>query len=114
MVKISNVLKKTRKDGTTFILLELTGSVELIQSSESGNFYATVKKANVPCTFDEQLATSLIGQELKGNIVRIMSEPYKFLNKRTGEVMTLSHTYAYRPENSMEALGQGIVTEVFS
>ncbi len=53
MVTVSSYNIRTRKDGTTFIALEITGGVELVQSATSGKFYATVRKCSIPSTFDE-------------------------------------------------------------
>ena len=39
MVTISNFHEVEKKDGTTFIALELTGSAELIQSQNTGKWY---------------------------------------------------------------------------
>jgi hypothetical protein len=48
----------------------------------------------------------MIGQQIEGDIVRVEAEPYEYTNKTTGEVITLAHTYAYRPKGSMELLGE--------
>ncbi len=112
MVTVTNYVERQRKDGSsTFISLELTGGVELIQSSTTGKFYATVRKCNIPSTFSEDVAKTILGSQLKGNIVRVPVEPYEFVNKQTGEVMMLQHSYAYQPEGSMELIG---ATEVKS
>jgi hypothetical protein len=106
MVTVSNYAVRTRKDGSTFITLELTGGVELCQSSSSGSFYATVRKCNVPSTFNEQVAKSIIGQKIPGEIIRVQCEPYEWTNKNTGEVITLQHSYGYRPQGSVELIGE--------
>ena len=49
---------------------------------------------------------TLIGEQIEGDIVRVSVEPYEFTNKRTGEVMLLSHSFSYRPKNSVELIGQ--------
>ena len=114
MVTITNYQERTRKDGSTFITLELTGGLEMVQSSITGNFYATVRKCNIPSTFDDAIAKTVIGQQLQGDVVRVESDPYEFLNKRTGELMTLNHTYAYRPQGSVELIGHTRVEELQS
>lgn len=106
MVTVTNYCVRTRQDGTTFITLELTGSVELVQSQNTGNFYATVRKCNIPSTFSEQIAKSIVGQQMEGDIVRVQVTPYEYINKSTGEVMMLQHSYAYRPAGSVELIGQ--------
>jgi hypothetical protein len=109
MVTISNYALRERQDGTTFVSLELSGGLEMVQSQTTGRFYATVRKCRVPATFDESLASRLVGTNLDGEIVRVQVDPYQFLNPRTGELMTLNHSYAYRPKGSMELTG---VTQV--
>ena len=91
MVTVSSYAVRTRKDGTTFIALELSGGVELVQSNNSGKFYATVRKTSIPSTFNETIAKGLIGSQMPGSIVRVQVDPYQFVNQRTGEVLTLQH-----------------------
>ena len=91
MVTVSSYSVRTRKDGTTFIALELSGGVELVQSNNSGKFYATVRKTSIPSTFNETIAKGLIGSQMPGSIVRVQVDPYQFVNQRTGEVLTLQH-----------------------
>ena len=112
MVTVTNFVPRTRKDGTTFIALEISGGLELIQSSSSGSFYATVKKTTIPSTFDENIAKTLIGSQIPGNVVRIQVEQYDYINKRTGEVMKLQHSYSFQPEGSMELIGETRITEL--
>jgi hypothetical protein len=52
------------------------------------------------------VAKLMIGQQIEGDIVRVESEPYEYTNKTTGEIITLAHTYAYRPKGSMELFGE--------
>ena len=51
MITVTGYSERTRKDGTTFIALELSGGVELVQSNNTGKFYATVRKTSIPSTF---------------------------------------------------------------
>jgi hypothetical protein len=115
MVTISAFYEVDRKDGSKFISLELTGQAELIQSQNTGKWYATVRKCRIPSTFDANIAQTMIGQRLPGEIVRVICEPYEFLNKRTGEVMQLQHSYAYTQDSKQENLiGLTRVMEVAS
>ena len=78
----------------------------------------SLKSRTVPLTFftlpsfDETIAKGLIGTQMKGDVVRVQVEPYEFIDKRTGEVMTLQHSYAYQPEGSVELIGQTQVLEM--
>jgi len=105
MVKVKGYRQVEKQDGSTFISLELTGGLVMVQSSNSGKFYGTMRRANLPTTCDAATAESLIGQELKGEIVKIACDPYEYVSPTTGEVMMLQYTYAYQPEGSMELIG---------
>ncbi len=107
MVIVSDYLEKVNSsNGQTFVLLELSGGLELVQSQNTGKFYATSRKCRIPSTFSPEVAQIMIGQQIEGEIVRVEAEPYEYTNKTTGEVITLAHTYAYRPKGSMELLGE--------
>ncbi|BAV06174.1 hypothetical protein FLA_2190 [Filimonas lacunae] len=69
----------------------------MLQSQTTGKFYATAKRCFITSTFDLATATALIGQQIPGTITRMQCSPYDFTNKETGEVMKLTHTYAYVP-----------------
>ena len=112
MVTITGYAIRQRQDGSSFVSLELTGSVELIQSQNTGRYYATVRKVSIPSTFNEHVAASIVGQKLEGEIIRVQCDPYEFTSKSTGEVMTLSHSWAYRPQGAMELIGEEKVKEV--
>lgn len=112
MVTVSNYAVKQRKDGTEFISLQLTGGLELIRSNTTGSFYATVKSCNVPSTFNEQVAQSLIGTQLPGEIIKQECDPYEWVNKRTGELMMLGYTYAYQQTQDAVPTGHTPVAEL--
>ena len=112
MVTVTDYAIHQRKDGTDFITLELTGGLELVQSQNTGNFYATVRKCSIPSTINETMAQQVIGTTMQGEVVRVSCDPYEFINKRTGEIMTLSHSYAYRPANAVELVGHSRVEEM--
>lgn len=112
MVRVTAFHVRERKDdGSTFVALELTGGLEMVQSAATGKFYATVRKCSVPSTLDEATAKLMVGSTMEGEIVRVESDAYEFVNKRTGEVLTLSHSYAYRPAGAMELVGHTQVSE---
>ena len=112
MITITNFFERQKVDGSSFITLEITGGVEFVQSSNSGNFYATARKCSIPCTFSADMAKSLVGSQLPGQIVRVQVDPYEYINKRTGELMQLQHSYAYRPEGSNELIGETRISQV--
>jgi len=112
MVTITNAFQRTRKDGETFVVLEVSGSLEFVQSTNTGRFYCTMRKTNIPCTFDENMAKSLIGTKMPGNIVRVNVDPYEYVNPKTGEIIQLQHSYSYQPEGSVELVGQTQISDL--
>ncbi len=102
MVQVINVLEKKSKEGKTFVVLELMGDAEFIQSSKTGKFYLTAKRVTISSTFDLQTAQNLIGNKMPGEIKRVQCEPYNYTIPSTGEVVSLAHTYTYSPEEEIK------------
>jgi hypothetical protein len=98
MVTVSTYHIRTNKDGKSFIALELQGDMELVQSMETGRFYATAKRCSITSTFNEETAKTLIGKQMPGTIQRVEAEAYEYTVPETGEVILLQHTYSYVPE----------------
>ena len=71
MVTIVGLEKRKAADGKEFNVMNLQGSVEVAISKATGKPYLTARKTSIPCTFDEIMAKSLIGQSLSGEIERI-------------------------------------------
>jgi len=105
MVTVASYAVRETKDGRSFICLELSGSLELVQSQQTGKFYATTKRCSLPCTFDENTAKLLVGTQMQGEIVKRETEPYEFINKNTGETMMLDYTYEYQGSVGIELPG---------
>jgi hypothetical protein len=112
MVQVTNFHEVETKDGKRFISLELSGGLEIIQSQTSGKFYGTVRKCRIPSTFDANIAKMMVGTQMDGDVVRVETDPYDYVNKRTGQVMSLQHSYAYRPKGSLELIGESRVQEI--
>lgn len=98
MVTIIDYRVNLNSEGKPFCSLILQGGIELVQSKESGNFYATARKTSITSTFDEATCKQLKGTTLKGSIVKLESEEYEYVVPDTGEVMMLHHKYVYVPE----------------
>ena len=109
MVRIVDYVKRQNSEGEEFFLLVLQGGLQVVKSQESGRCYATVKRANLPTTFDENTCKSLIGEEIPGSIVKVETESYEYTNPETGEIMTLSHRWEYvkESENIAEVVFDG-------
>ncbi len=93
-------------------MLEIAGGVELALSQASQRYYATVRRCTIPFTGTMDVAKMLIGQKIDGEIVKVIVAPYEFTNQRTGEVMKLQHSYAYRPKDSQDLVGHTQVQEL--
>ena len=112
MVQITNALERVKKDGTTFPVLEISGVAELVLSQTTQRYYATVRRCTIPFTGTMDVAKMLIGQKIEGEIVKVIVAPYDFVNQRTGEVMKLQHSYAFRPKDSQDLVGHTQVQEL--
>ena len=102
MVTVIDYHVRQSKDGKNFISLTLQGNIEMVQSMETGKFYATARKCSVTSTFDEQTASALVGSKMPGIIKRVEASPYDYAIPETGEVIKLAHKYEYAPEVSPE------------
>jgi len=98
MVTIVGFQKRTNAEDQEFHVLVLQGGIELIKSSETGNYYASAKRATITCTFDERMCRQLIGTKLPGNVERVDCEPYEWSVPGGEEKLQLSHTFKYNPE----------------
>ena len=109
MVTVVGIALRKTQEGREFYALVLQGGLSLIQSKQTGNYYATVKKCSIPSTFDEATAKAMVGEKVPGTVQKKQCEPYEFTNKETGEVMQLDYRWAYVPEGATleEALFEG-------
>ena len=106
MVKVTDVaVRKASGSERTFVVLMLSGGLEIVTSQATGKQYATIRKCSLPCTFEEPLARTLIGTELPGSIVRVPCEPYAYTSTSTGEVMMLNFTYGYQETPQSQSVG---------
>ena len=98
MVQIVDYAERESSLGEKFFALILQGSLEMVKSKETGNYYATAKKASVASTFTEGTCKELIGQKIPGSIQRVPCEAYEFAVPGTGEVLVLEHRWIYMKE----------------
>ena len=102
MVTVIGYEPRTNSEGEVFNALILQGDVELVQSKETGNHYATARKTSITSTLGDAVCEKLVGKELPGRIIREEAEPYDFTVPETEEVIQLSHSYRYEPEEVEE------------
>jgi hypothetical protein len=100
MVTVSGYAERQSSDGKSFYALILQGDMELVLSEETGRYYATAKQASITSTFDEPTCKALVGKKLPGKITRVVSDPYEYTVRETGEVITLSHRWVYNPNDA--------------
>ena len=98
MVTITGLEKRKTADGKEFNVINLQGSVEVVVSKATGKPYLTARKTSIPCTFDEVMAKTLIGQTLPGEIERIETDEYEFLVPGTKKKLKLTHSFRYSAE----------------
>ena len=109
MVTVVDIALRKTQEGREFYALVLQGGLSLVQSKQSGNYYATVKKCSIPSTFDEATAKAMVGEKVPGTVQKKPCESYNFTNKETGEIMTLDYRWVYLPEGATleEAIFEG-------
>ena len=104
MVKIIDYSLRESKDKNPFVSLTLQGDLTMVQSQETGRYYATSKKTSITSTFNEEEAKALVGKEIPGSVERIACEEYEYTIADTGEVITLSHRWEFVPEGAPKPL----------
>ena len=107
MVTITGTEKRKNLLGIEFNVLILQGDLEVAVSKETGKPYMTARKTSIPCTFDEVMAKTLIGQKLPGTVERIEVKGYDFVIPTTGKKIKLTHSFQYskEPATVMEVVG---------
>lgn len=114
MVRIIGFKQREKEDGTPFFILELQGGVEMTKSKETGQFYATAKKAYVTSTFDEQTCKALVGSEMPGTIIKKEVDPFTYVVKETGEELVLNHRWVFVPEHEETAKHEEAVDQLMA
>ena len=109
MVTIVDFVKRTNLDEVEFNSLILQGGIELVKSRQTGRYYATAKKTSITCTFDDAMCQSLLGTQIPGSVQRVASEPYEFVVRSTGEILTLTHRWVYLKDG--ETLEETVIAD---
>lgn len=112
MVTVSGYNVRNKKDGTTFITLNLVGKLEFVQSQSTGNFRAVVSRCEIAASFPEEVAKLVVGTQMPGQIVRTQAkEPYTIVDKQSGEQITMTHRWSYLPEGATVPVDEPILEE---
>ena len=97
MVTIVDYKNHENQKGEIFFALIVESELEIIKSTETGQFYATAIQASIPSTFSDVGCKQLLGQKLPGRIDRIPCEPYDYQVPGTTEMIRLEATFRYNP-----------------
>ncbi len=103
MITVKNYHVRKGEKGEEYLSLELQGDVALVQSQNTGRFYATTKRSFMFAAMDEATAQGLIGSKMPGSIERVPCDPYDYTIPDTGEVVRLAYSYQYRPDGIEKA-----------
>ncbi len=101
MVRVINYHLRKGEKGE-FISLELMGDLEMVQSQNTGKFYATARKCFLSTTFNAETAQAFIGHTLPGTLGRVPCQPFTYKVPGSNEEITLSHTYTYLPPETKQ------------
>ena len=93
MVIITEIAERKSSEGKPFVALILTSGVEIVKS-KLGKLYCTVRKASIPSTLSLEVAKQMVGQKLKGMIVKVPCDPYKYKTD-SGEEIELNWNYQF-------------------
>ena len=106
MVTVADYAIRQNAEGEDFVVLILQGDLEMVQSQETGRFYATARRCSISSTFTEAVAAQMVGKQIPGQIMKVDCEPYDFIIPESGEVVELSHRWEYVPEQKEEPVKQ--------
>ena len=95
MVTVTEVKAAKNSNGEEFFGLIVQSGAIAVKSKETGRVYLTAKRAFISTTFNEQTASSLIGEKLEGTIRKVQCEPYDYTVEETGEIIELSHRWEF-------------------
>lgn len=107
MVTVKNYLKRQNKDGKDFFVLEISGGIEPVKSTD-GNLYFTSRKCTVPASFDEQTCKDLVGAKFPGSIEKVQCDPYSFTIPGTNKTVQLNYTWDY-VDNPQEVMKEQLL-----
>ena len=109
MVTVTDYKLVETEMGNYYVRLILTGDIAMVQSSKTGNFYATARRCSISATFDEATAEQMVGKKIPVNIIRQECEPYTF-ETDSGEEIELSHRWVYTNKSDEELAIDDLVT----
>lgn len=107
MVTIINAVERKNSKGEPFVALILTSGVEMVKAKSTNKFYATVRTASVPSTLSLKLAKEMVGQRMKGMIIKNPCDAYMY-KTHSGEEIELTWSYVYTDE------AESLSEEIFS
>jgi hypothetical protein len=109
MVTVTDYKLVESEEGDLYVRLILTGDIAMVQSSKTGNFYATARRCSISATFDEAAAEQMLGKQIPGNIIKQECKPYSY-ETDSGELIELSHRWVYTDKSDEELAISELVT----
>jgi hypothetical protein len=94
-VTIHGYQVKKNKRGEEFVVLNLMSEPVMERSTNTGNFFANIYKANIVASFGADTAKLMIGKELPGTIIKKECDPYTYTVKATGKEIIMTYSYQY-------------------
>ena len=95
MVTVESVVERTNSaTGELFCSVMVVGT-PTVYTNEDGKTSIVALKASAPSNLPKSMLMDLVGKQLPGTVIRVETDPYTWVNPRTGEELTLSHTYKY-------------------
>jgi hypothetical protein len=95
MVSVTGFRIVETEEGEKYVRLVLSGDLEMVRSENTGNFYATTRRATISSKFDEDTSQKMIGKELPGTIERVEVDPYEF-ELDDGTKIQIAHRWIYQ------------------
>lgn len=111
MVQVTGYRQVETEDGDVYVRLTLSGSLSMVKSDKTGNYYATVRRCSISSTFDETTAKGIVGSTMPGSIQKEDCEPYQYVIPDTGEEITLTHRWVYSEQSEEDHAIKDLVQE---
>jgi len=106
MVTVIDYAIRENSEKKTYVALQLQGSLELVLSQKTGQYYATTRTCWISSTFSEDIAKGLVGSELSGKVMRQECPIYEYTVAETGELILLQHKWVYEPDEATKPVEQ--------
>ncbi len=111
MHRFTNYSIRRVRDGTVTVYLEIKSEQFLVQCKYSEEFFYVIPRCITPTYLKEESAAKYVGRQAKGEIRRIMVEPYEVVCFKRKKVYSIAVCFGFKPFNKDSLLG---ITQVNS